>query len=312
MSALMRAELLRLISRRLVVVLLVCMAGLAAFGAALDADSARPVSGQDQRDALASLKYEKSSWEEECGDPQLTGAQGCDEWEYPSIESHLRQPISFGDYAEGVTTLGFPLVLLGVAVLAASMVGGEFSSGNIATQLLFTPRRIPLMFAKLVAATLGGFMLTVAYLGAAVGFCAIMFLSLRGAEDMVAGIDLPLALGRIVVLSLLVAVMSGALTIAVGSTLITAGVFAVVYVGSATLANSIPGHSLVQLFLPHHVLYAMALGETDIFGYVTDEWGDWGVLQTMHYDWALGYSVIGTALIVVVAAWWFRRRDILR
>lgn len=312
MNALLKAELLRLASRRLLVLLLVCMAALAAFGAAVNADDARPVTAQDQRNARESFKYDKMQWQEECGDPATASVELCEGRYVPSdVESYLREPSGFGDYAESVISLGSLLALLAAAVLAAALVGAEFSSGNIGTQLLFTPRRIPLLLAKVTAATVGGVLISVAYLGMALAFCALMFLSLRGAHDMSAGVDLPLALGRMVVLAFLVTVMSGALTMATGSTLITSGVFAVVLIGSTTLANTVHGGSAVQAFLPSNIFWTMIDGEYDIYGWTTTP-DDWGIAQVLHYDWALGYSVIGTALIVVVAALWFRRRDILR
>lgn len=313
MSALLKAELLRLASRRLLVLFLVCMAALAAFGAAIDAGNAAPITAQDQRSARESFKADRAGWMEQCGDPATAVPDICDESYAPSsVDSYLRVPFSFGDYAEGVILLGSPLALLAAAVLAAALVGAEFSSGNIGTQLLFTPRRVPLLLAKVTAATVGGILVVATYLGTALAFCALMFLSLRGAHDMTAGIDLPLGLGRLLVLGFLVSVMAGALTMGTGSTLITATVFAVVLVGSSTLANAISGFSPAQLFLPSNVFWTMAEGEHEIYGWTTAAYDNWILVRVMHYDWALAYSVVGTALIVLAAAWWFKRRDILR
>ena len=294
MSALLRAELLRLVSRRLLVLLMVCMAGLAAFGAAVDAESARPLTAMERGSAKESWKSDKDTWTRECS--EAPKGQDCDGWEVPaSSDDYLRTPSSYGEYAQEIINISSPLALLAVAIMAAALVGAEFASGNIGTQLLFTPRRIPLLFAKVVAASVGG-----------------VFLSLRGAGDMTAGVELPLMLGRLIMLSLLIAVMAAALTMAVGSTLITAGSFIVVFVGSLMVAGTIPGRSVVQLFLPSNIFWAMSAGSLDVFDYTSSNYEDWGVVRVITYDWALGYSVIGTALIVVVAAWWFRRRDILR
>ncbi|MEO7588776.1 MAG: ABC transporter permease subunit [Arachnia sp.] len=311
MNALLKAELLRLASRRLLVVLLVCMAALAALGAAVEAGSTGPVTAQEIRDSREAWKQEKISWEEACGD-NATG-KDCEGWEVTSDpEQYLRIPLGFGEYAETVISFGSPLLLLAVAVLAASLVGAEFASGNIGTQLLFTPRRIPLMLSKVVAATLGGVALAAAHLGAVLAFCALTFLSLRGAHDMTAGIDLPLLLGRTMVLALLMAVMGAAVAMAVGSTLITAGVFAVVFLGSIILGDSIPGSSVWQLLLPSNILWAMMSGEYEVYGWLTMNYDDWQVAQVITYDWALGYTVVGTVLLLGVAALWFRRRDITR
>ncbi|RMB61994.1 hypothetical protein [Tessaracoccus antarcticus] len=311
MNALLKAELLRLVSRRLLLVLLVCMAGLAAFGAAVDAGSASPVTAQDIRTAREDWKLEKANWEESCGGVSQNAE--CQGWEVASDpDAYVRTPVSFGEYTQYVVSFGSTIMLLAVAVLAASFVGAEFASGNISTQLLFTPRRVPLMVAKVVAAALGGIAVTAAYLGSALAFCALTFLSLRGAHDMTAGIDLPLLLGRVAVLSLLITVMAAAVAVGVGSTPITAGIFAVVLLGSVILGDSISGFSALQGFLPSNILLTMLSGQYEVYGYTARSVDDWGVAQVINYDWALGYSVVGTAILLAASAWWFGRQDILR
>lgn len=314
MSSLMRAELLRLVSRRLLIVLLVCVTALAAFGSAVSADGARPLTAQDRRDAQQSFVSDRQYWQEECATGASASQEVCQGWEAPTnFEDYLRTPIGFGLYTEGVVGFGLPIVLLAVAVMAASLVGAEFSSGNVGTQLLFTPRRVPLFISKVVAAAVGGLLVAVAHLGTSLGFSAIMFLSLRGADDMTAGIELPMALGRALVLAVLIAVMAGALAMAVGSTLITAGIFAVTLLGSVMAGDAISGSSLLQVLLPGNILFAMLDGRHEIFDYQAQVYEAEPLLaHVINYDWALGYSVAGTAMILVVSAWWFHRRDILR
>lgn len=315
MSALLKAELLRLASRRLMVILLICMAGLAAFGAVVWADDAKPVGEAERRGAIESWTQERADWEAEClDDTTIPPTNTCgDGWEVPDNPvDFIRTPSTFGEYSRSGIDFGFPLVLLAVGVLAASLVGSEFSSGNIGTQLLFTPRRIPLMVAKTVAAIVGGLLLVVAFLGACLAFGAIMFLTLRGAADMTAGVELPLLLGRALVLSVLIAVMAGALTMASGSTLVTLGIFSVVLLGSVMISSAINGYSAVKLFLPDALLFAMMSGTHEIYGAPNNNSGEWAVVHVINYDWALGCSVVATVLIVVICGWWFRRRDILR
>ena len=311
MSSLFRAELLRLVSRRLLLVLLVCMAGLAAFSAAVMADSTRPLAGfeiQQSRDAWA---QDFASWEELGCDEDPT-TEMCDGWSIPEDpDVYLRTPVSFGEYAHVTLQLGTPLMLLAVGVLAASFVGAEFSSGNIATQLLFTPRRTPMLVSKVVAAGVGALLLAVTYLGAMLAFTAIMFLALRGANDLTAGIGLPLMLGRGLVLAVLIAIMGAALTVASGSTLFTLGSFAVVLVGSAVVGSSISGFSNAHLFLPSNILTAMVEGSAEVYAWTEGDYGEGILAHVINYDWALGYSVAGAAIIVAASIWWFRRRDIL-
>ena len=313
MSSLLQAELLRLVSRRLLIVLLVCMAGLAAFGSAVYADGARPLTAQDRQDAQHSLVSDRQYWQEECATGAVASQEVCEGWEAPTnLENYMRTPIGFGLYTEGVIEFGLPIMLLAVAAMAASLVGAEFSSGNVGTQLLFTPRRVPLFISKVVAAAVGGLLVAVAHLGTALGFSAIMFLSLRGADDMTAGIELPMALGRALVLAILIAVMAGALAMAVGSTLITTGIFAVALIGSLMLSDALSSFFSLHLFLPSNILWAMVGGSHDVYVYMPYSYEGPDLVRTIYYDWALGYSVIGTILILLASVWLFRRRDIVR
>lgn len=313
MSSLLNAELLRLFSRRLLIVLLVGMAALAAFGSAILTESVRPLTGEDRQIAQESFDAERGSWEEECVSVEVSSVALCDDWEFPTdIGNYLRTPTDFGLYGDSVVEFGLAVMLLAVSILAASLVGAEFSSGNVGTQLLFTPRRIPLSISKLVAATVGGLLLAVAYLATALGLSAIMFLSLRGADAMTVGSELPMALGRALVLTVLIAVMAGSLAMAFGSTLIPFGVFGVTLLGSITMADTVGSGSALQPFLPTNILMAMMYGQHQIFDYDAPSFnGELVVAHAITYDWALGCSVVGAALILLGALWWFRRRDII-
>ncbi|MDO5735305.1 MAG: hypothetical protein Q4P15_02400 [Propionibacteriaceae bacterium] len=308
MSSLLRAELLRLASRRLLVMMLVAMAALAALGVMVSADLVKPVGPEELISARENIRIALIDWESTCGGNE--SSVECADWPKPQIEEFMHTPLGFGEYAENALDLGFPLVLVAVAALVASLIGAEFASGNLSTQLLFTPRRIPLLLAKLAVGCVAGIVVAATYVLTSLALSAITFLSLRGAHDMSAGVGLPLMIGRIMVLVLILALMSGALTMGLGSSLITMGVYLVVLVGSWTLETVVRGSSWVQFALPSRVLMTMMAGQTELY----DWWSgsdDIAVFRYMNYDWALAYSVIGVVIIAVTAAWWFRRRDLL-
>lgn len=309
MSALLRAELLRLASRRLLVMLLVAMAGLAALGAMVSAESVKPITAEVLAGIRESVRVETIDWERTCGGEAVS--EECKFWTRPAVDDYLWEPDGFGEYAGMVLDFGFPLVLVAVASMVASLVGAEFASGNLGTQLLFTPRRIPLLIAKMAAGCVAGILVAATFVATALMLSAITFLSLRGAHDMSAGVELPLTIGRIMLLALLLAVLSGALTMGLGSTLLTMGVFAVVLVGSVTVESVVRAGSWVQFYLPSRILQAMMTGQTEIYDWQGENY-DIQVTRVINYDWALGYSVVGATIIVAAAAWWFRRRDILR
>lgn len=316
MSALLKAELLRLASRRLMVVMLVGMVALAASAALVGAESVGPPSEQEIAWAEESLEEETVQWQEACGGETVSSE--CEGWPKPVPAAFEWWNASFGEYAEGALEFGLPLLLVAVAVMVASLIGAEFASGNMGSQLVFTPRRIPVMIAKMSAGCVAGVLLAATFVGASLALSAITFLSLRGAHDMSAGIGLPLWMGRIMVLALILAVMSGALAMGLGSTLATMGVFAVVFLGSLMLEPVTPGDSWLHLVLPSSILQTMMAGSYEVYDWrstATVMLGPDGSLlpsQIINYDWAFGYSVIGTGIIVVAAAWSFLRRDILR
>lgn len=306
MSVLLKAELLRLVSRRLLMALMVSMAALAAFSVMVGAESIRPVSEEDIVAAQESWQNEIDAQQEYC---QSEDESDC-AIDAPSLVEFGWVPQGFGEYTEGVLYLGLPLLLVAVAAMVASLVGAEFASGNIGTQLLFTPRRLPLMFAKLVAGGLAGLIVASTFLVSALALSAITFLALRGAADMSAGIVLPLLIGRIVVLALLLAVMSGALTMGLGSAILTMGLFTVVGLGSFVVGSTMNQMSALQPFLPSNILRVMMEGDVTLYDYVGVNYEN-QVTQVIHFDWALGYTVVGVSLFIVLAGLWFRRRDIV-
>ncbi len=306
MSALLRAELLRLASRRLLMALMVCMTALAAFSVMVSADTIRPMSALAMADIKDTVRIDAAAHQEYCDsvdEPECAA-------DMPTLADYVSPPATFGEYAESVLYLGLPLLLVAVAAMVASLVGAEFTSGNIGTQLLFTPRRVPLMVGKLVAAGLAGAILTFTFLATAMALSAITFLSMRGAEDMSAGISLSLLVGRIVMLTLLLALMSGALTMGLGSAILTMILFTVVGVGSWVVGAAVSQLSWLQTVLPSNILRTMMEGEVALHEYVGKDYNI-RVEQVIHFDWALAYTVVGVSLFIVLAGLWFRRRDIV-
>lgn len=306
MNSLLRAELLRVVSRRLMVALMVGMTALAAVSVMLNADLIRPMDAQAVANIQESFEIDSAEQQEYC---DSIDEPWCAE-EMPVLADYMSEPAAFGAYAESVLYLGLPLLLIAVAAMVASLVGAEFSSGNIGTQLLFTPRRIPLLCAKIAVGGVAGAILMVTFLAMAMALSAITFLSIRGVEDMSATMSLSLLVGRIVVLTLLLALMSGALTMGLGSAIQTMLLFTVVGVGSMVVGTAVSQVSWLQTVLPSKILRTMMEGETVLFEYVGKD-QNVRVEQVIHFDWALGYTVVGVSLFIVLAGFWFRRRDIV-
>lgn len=232
MTDLLKAEFLRLVSRRITWIVLLGAVLVAALGAVGAAGSARPLTASDYATAQRNVEQAEASNAEYCAD----FPEDCETAQWV-VEDFLRQPLDYEPYMFGMLDLGLLFMALG-AVLAAALVGGEFRSGSISTQLTFTPRRIPVMVAKLVAATTAAVALTAAYIATAAVIGTISFLMVRGAGDLTASAEMPLAMLRLLLGALLVAALAAALTFVVGSTLLAVGLGLLALMASELLSNS--------------------------------------------------------------------------
>ena len=306
MTNLIKAEFLRLVSRRMVWAMFAAAVVLGALIAIGTSGSVRPLHEGDYRQARADLAQYEADKLQACEyEPG-----GCGDWSDLKLEDFLRQPQNYEAYLSEILTGGG--VVLGLAaVMAAALIGGELRSGAISTQLTFTPRRLHVMAAKLTAATVGAAALTLAHITAGTVFGTISFLLVRGAADVTASAGLPLSMLRLLVASALVSLLAASVTFAVGSTMIAIGIGILTTFLSEVAASSIPGGEPVWVrLLPSPHLSALVLGEFDLA-----RWNDLGsVPDVIHYGYweALTYGLVLVTLVTVVAAVVFRRRDLVR
>ena len=76
------------------------------------------------------------------------------------------------------------------------------------------------------------------------------------------------------------------------------------------MGTAISQTSWLQTVLPSNILRTMMEGNVLLWEYVGKDY-DVRVEQVIHFDWALGYTVVGVSLFIVLAGFWFRRRDIV-
>lgn len=306
MTDLLKAEFLRLVSRRLSWILLALVLVLGA-GLAIGASGqARPIDSTDWDDARAQYAQMQQSWDAEfCNEPPYP----CGAEEDLVVEDFLRIPRDYDDLMQEALGGGL-LVLIAATVLASALVGGEFSSGSLSTQLTFTPRRLPVMAAKVAASTAAAVGLMFAYVVAVMVAGTMAFLMLRGGAEVQAGADVPLLIGRLLVTAFFLALLAASLTFGLGSTGLTLAAGVLLVVGSAALvteANDIP--DLVVRLMPSLNLFALVDGQ-----HVFTIWPANGVMREVEftYWWALGYATALVVLVATVSAVVFRRRDLLR
>ena len=185
MTRLVRVELARYRSRRVIALLLLLAAVAAALVAAKSAWDTRPITAQEAATARANAAMEPESGEvgQELAsclrDPEQylgTGAttQDCRDNFTGSATNYLpRRPLDLTGTLKG-NGLGVALLVAGLLVIAAStFAGSDWSSGSMVTQLLFEPRRTRTWIAKAVAVTLASGVAAVVVIG---GFWLALYL----------------------------------------------------------------------------------------------------------------------------------------
>jgi ABC-2 type transport system permease protein len=175
--SLLRAETLRLLSRRFTLVaLLVVLLGIGAFQIQVNYELTPPTSAEIA-DAQASFDEvhrdwveNHQEWQQQCIDAGEAPAN-C-EMPEPTIEDFFGS-VSFSDSADVSVKLSAYVLALAVFMIAGSYIGAEYSSGSIANWLSFIPRRRLVFASKLV--TMVGFALVVGIvvLGLTIGSAAV-------------------------------------------------------------------------------------------------------------------------------------------
>ena len=185
MSRLVRVELARYGSRRIIALLILLAAVLAALVAVKSAWDTRPITAQEAATARANADIEaqradiKADLATCLADPaQYLGtgatAQDCRDNLVAAPKSYLpRKPLDLAGTLKG-NGLGVALAVAALLVIAASAyAGSDWASGSMAGQLLFEPRRTHLWTAKAIAVTLASGLVALVTIG---GFWLAMYL----------------------------------------------------------------------------------------------------------------------------------------
>ncbi len=325
MSRLIRAELLRLRSRRLTwialgaVLLVVGLTQLAVYS------SGKPLTVAEQNRAQvafqkAQQEYEQNK-EQHARDAAQCVAQGnpqevC-EYPPPQLEQYAeRQVVPFSDVASlSVTTVAF-LSALALLMLSASLVGAEFSSGALANWLSFVPERTKVYASKLVALLVGGVAGTALLTGATIGV-TVLLSRIAGADvDKVATV---LAMGgRGLLLAVIAVVLGFGLAMLTRHTIAAAGTVLGYLLLSFVLSIvmfSQPGLQVLKRVLPEN--NALALLEnghryTNVANTQGPD-GQYNFTETEHVITFAQSSLYWAVVLVAVLAvsyLVFRRRDV--
>jgi ABC-2 type transport system permease protein len=322
MISLVRAELHRLRSRRLTLVMLLAVvlaAGL--FQLAVNAAVTPPGAAEL---AAAQAQYERdlrdfeqhrdeyTAGVQECldagGDPQ-----SCDPT--PRLEWYAQPATPFSEIAPMALLFATLAAGLGAFVVAASFIGAEYTSGSIANWLTFIPQRALVFAAKAVAVLLGAGLAGTVVLGGSLAAAAGLT-SLHGGR--VTGLG-PLAgtAARGVALVVAMALVGFGITLVARHTAAAIGVlvgYGLLSIALTIAYNFASGLQRVKPFLPDVNLQAFlnrGHSYTDVYQRM-DVGGETADIVSRHISTTQGglywltacVVVLGTAMLV------FRRRDV--
>lgn len=323
MTRLLRVELARYRSRRIIALLLLLAAVLAALVAFKSAWDTRPITTQEAATARAEAEMEpesaaiKSELAACLANPEQylgTGstAADCRDNFTGSTSSYLpREPLDLRGTLKG-NGLGVALAVAGLLVIAAStFAGSDWASGSIVNQLLFESRRGRMWVAKGTAVTLASGVAALVTIG---GFWLAMYL-VAVDRDVPHGSAVTSDIGwhllRAVLLAMGAALGAFALTMLFRHSVATLALLFVYSVGGELLSYLVPVDNIGRWTLGNN-----------IYGWLATKWkyfdpsapcariGDCEGQQ--HIDHLQGgiYLLVLLGVAVVVSLVTFRRRDV--
>lgn len=309
MLNLLRAELLRLVSDRKVMVLAAFVLGVGFWISASMAEALRPYTALDWDEARRQSNDAQINLEVTCG----SSFSSSDCTALPTnitVEGFLRPQMSFEQLVVSSLEPTAQMGLLIVVVLITVMIGAEFSTGSIGTQLTFTPRRLPLLWAKALASAICGACLMAFWTALMVVLGVFFYLNMRGIEGLTAGSLLGAQVGRALLAGAVMGMLAALVTMALASTVKTWVLISAGLALSQFLESSRDIAQTVWL-LPTANVLSFVNGEWSRTIYNSD-----GVRREpvphLDYGYSLGYVVFWLVVIGIWASVSFSRRNILK
>lgn len=327
MMRLLRVELCRLFSRRLVVATM--LGALAASLLVLWAawESSQPMSDEDL--ALAEEMYEQdlAYWEEhgeediaqcledEAAESERLGEEVdyyCDEMSAPEREWYVTTAPPLEDSLPSSLSAASTFILFAVALAGATFTAAEISTGSMSTWLSFEPRRLRVFTSKLAAVALGVVPATALAVAVVTGGCWLI----AQQYDLAAGMggaqwaDTAWMAVRILGLAVLGALVGSALGLLLRHTAAVLGVAVVGFIASQMVQGLVPRTAAwvpttnISGWVEHGTTYFMEECTTDANGTMCEY-----TEHALSFGHSAAYLLVGTAVVVVLSALVFRRRD---
>lgn len=327
MTRLVRVELRRLFSRRLTLLAILAafvLAGFVVLGTAVDA---KPPSGVELQQQEQSRQQALQDWKEHgpemvksCQEEQAkqretdpTADFACDQMNPANADFGMPQPVVQELMPQNLQASAYLLSFIAF-VLGAGFVSAEFSTGAIATWLTFEPRRLRVYASKLIAAGVSVIPLAIVVIAIIAGGTWVICgawgsTALTSAQRG----DLLLSGLRVVTLTAVAALVGAAIGTLLRHTAAVIGV-AMAYV---VLVEGV-FQGLLQKVQPWLVIknvdawvahgttyYAEKCRTQQDGGYICE-----AVDKQLSFGHGTLYLAIATMVLVLLAGWVFRQRDI--
>lgn len=324
MIRLVRAELLRLRSRKLSWVALGCVLLVVALTQIAVYASVRPLSDAERTQAQTSYQQAKADYEQN-KDSYAKEAQDCVaqgnppevcQYPEPHLEDFAQRSVSdFPEMANLAVTVSVFVTALALLFLSASLIGAEFSSGSLANWLSFVPERSKVYASKLAALVLVGAVATAVTGALAIGLSMLMT---RIAGAPVSGLGKVDAMGARGVLVGVIAVVVGfALAMLSRHTIAAAGTVLGYLFLSFVLTivmSAVSSLQRLQRFLPESNALALLNHGHTFTTYTRVATADGADERPVEHVITLGQASVfwAVALAALLAASYlvFRRRDV--
>ncbi|WP_375423204.1 ABC transporter permease subunit [uncultured Friedmanniella sp.] len=324
MIALLRAELLRVRSRKLTWIALGCVLLIVALTQVAVYTSVRPLSNNERAQAQTNYEQSKADYDQH-KDEYAKEAQDCIdqgnppeacEYTEPQLEDYATRSVSsFSEMANLAVTVGVFVSGLALLFLSASLIGAEFSSGSMANWLSFVPQRAKVYASKLGALALVGMVATAVVSGLSVGLTLLVSRIAGASVSDLGKVDAAAARGIVIGLVAVVIGFSLAMltrhTIAASGTLL--GYFFLRFVFTIVM-YAVPVLQQGQRFMPENNALALLNHGATYTTEVRVATADGVEVNTIEHTITLAqasvYWVVLVVVLLAVSYLVFRRRDV--
>ncbi len=320
MIRLIAAELNRLLSRRLTIVLalgVIAIVGLfqIAVASAVTPPSAEQVAAarQGYEQDLKDWQENHESYQQECADSG--GAESECTIPAPTEQDYGLAPTPFGDIVGPGVGFAVVMAMLAAYLLAASYIGAEYSTGSLGNWLTFVPQREKVYAAKIVALALASTALGLVSAGLMVGLACIVTTAIGQPLTGIGSVSATAARGiPLVVFAALVGFCIAMLTRHTVAALGALLGYGLVVLGLNILSYLVPALSLlkrwqietnVQAFLSYGHDYQVIKRVVSVEGVNIE-----GAVRTLTFGASAAYLGILLLAFLAVTLVVFRRRDV--